>query len=461
MKRILLLALCWTAISNIIAFAQSTGVPSELSYQAYVTDDSGIPLAPDTPDSYEITMRIFDTAAAGSGTLLWSERHATEVHQGRIAIILGQGVEVPTAGAPEPRPDLSTVFMDFNRFTEITVKKDGETESKTLLPRQKLVSTATALRARFAEELAPGSPAELSLDGKADLTGDNGFSGNNNYFGTNTFRGKVNIGTPPQGSSFYRAKLEVLGQINFPLDLEGPHGKLDRFGAAGNLPSGNTPLSIYASNSVAAQDFRAYSDARIKNIEGRSNSAIDLQTLRAIEITDYTHKDAIATGNERSKKAIAQQVEEVFPLAVSRSTDVIPDIYHVAAVKNGWLKVATNLDKGDRVRIIDGKADGIHEVVEVKEGAFRTAAIPQSDKVFVYGREVTDFRSVDYTAISMLNVSATQEILRRLEAKEKEVEELTTRLNVMDGKMAAFEKVLATLGVTPASITLTPHTVAQ
>jgi hypothetical protein len=40
--------------------------------------------------------------------------------------------------------------------------------------------------------------------------------------------------------------------------------------------------------------------------------------------------------------------------------------------------------------------------------------------VFVYGREVKDFRSVDYDAIAMLNVSATQELARKLETVQAE-----------------------------------------
>jgi hypothetical protein len=44
----------------------------------------------------------------------------------------------------------------------------------------------------------------------------------------------------------------------------------------------------------------------------------------------------------------------------------------------------------------------------------------------VYGREVDDFRTVDYQAISMLNVSATQALLKRIEALEKENEDMNT-----------------------------------
>ena len=65
------------------------------------------------------------------------------------------------------------------------------------------------------------------------------------------------------------------------------------------------------------------------------------------------------------------------------------------------------------------KQEGIYAVLEVGEAAFRTAFQPATDKVFVFGREVNDFRTVDYEAIAMLNVSATQELARKLEAKER------------------------------------------
>ena len=58
-------------------------------------------------------------------------------------------------------------------------------------------------------------------------------------------------------------------------------------------------------------------------------------------------------------------------------------------------------------------------VVSADENSIQTN-LELSGKVFVYGREVDDFRTVDYQAISMLNVSATQALLKRIETLEKE-----------------------------------------
>jgi chaperonin cofactor prefoldin len=55
---------------------------------------------------------------------------------------------------------------------------------------------------------------------------------------------------------------------------------------------------------------------------------------------------------------------------------------------------------------------------------------------------VSDFRIVDYDAIAMLNVSATQELARENEALKKRVAELEAKDRARDAKLAAIEKLL-------------------
>jgi hypothetical protein len=194
--------------------------------------------------------------------------------------------------------------------------------------------------------------------------------------------------------------------------------------------------SIRASNGVLALAFIASSDERIKNIRGRSDSAADLRKLLDLEVTDFLYKDVVEKGSRPQKKVIAQQVEKVYPEAVSTTTDVVPDIYQKAPINNGWVELPTDLKVGDRVRLITKKGHrATHEVLEVKNDKFRTDFAPDGDEVFVYGREVKDFRVVDYDAIAMLNVSATQELVHRLEkqaadlvAQAEEMSKQTTRI---------------------------------
>ena len=65
-----------------------------------------------------------------------------------------------------------------------------------------------------------------------------------------------------------------------------------------------------------------------------------------------------------------------------------------------------------------------------------------TDRVFVYGKEVNDFRVVDYDRIYTLNVSATQALAARLQQLEVENQQLkceneeikNTKLDISDFK---------------------------
>ena len=58
--------------------------------------------------------------------------------------------------------------------------------------------------------------------------------------------------------------------------------------------------------------------------------------------------------------------------------------------------------------------------------ALRVAGIAHA--VAQFGREVKDLRFVDYEAISMLNVSATQELLRKVQVLEARLAAIEARL---------------------------------
>lgn len=187
----------------------------------------------------------------------------------------------------------------------------------------------------------------------------------------------------------------------------------------GEAGASNVYCSIYASERIAATEFNAFSDQRIKNIIGVSNKENDLKILSKIEVTDYKMIDTIAKGNQLYKKVIAQQVEKVYPAAVNKHlTDVIPNIYQLSSINNGWIAIATNdLVAGDKVKLVFSKEQIIVDVLETGKGKIRVDCEKKGD-VFVYGKQVNDFRTVDYEAISMLNVSATQALLKRIEVLE-------------------------------------------
>jgi hypothetical protein len=203
------------------------------------------------------------------------------------------------------------------------------------------------------------------------------------------------------------------------------------------------------------------SDSRIKKVQGISDARVDLDNLMKINITDYSYIDTKLTSNKPQKKVIAQQLETVYPQAVNQSIGVVPDIYHKATVKDGWIVLATDLKKGERVKVIGDKAQGVFEVLEVDAGKFRTDLKVEGD-VFVYGREVNDFRAVDYDAIAMLNVSATQELARELKTVQEENavlrRELAAKDETMEARLIALEQRLFKSGASEAISIKTANT---
>ena len=246
--------------------------------------------------------------------------------------------------------------------------------------------------------------------------------------------GNVGIGT----ASPTQAKLVVNGSIANSL---GSYGFLNSGGNTGTS-TGAGSYSIYATGHIATSEINVFSDQRIKNIQGISNSTNDLALLTEIEVTDYTLKDTITNGNASFKKVIAQQVKEVYPQAVSSTlSSVIPDIYQLSEIEGGWIFLANDLTAGDKVRLIFEENEELVAVEEASSIGFRVNT-EHTGQVFVYGKEVDDFHTVDYEAIAMLNVSATQELAKRLITLENEKAEAAELVKSLEEKLNALaEKV--------------------
>jgi hypothetical protein len=102
--------------------------------------------------------------------------------------------------------------------------------------------------------------------------------------------------------------------------------------------------------------------------------------------------------------------------------------------------LATDLKVGERVRLVSPGGESLEEVLEVRSDAFRTSLKSAEEKTFVYGREVSDFHSVDYDAIAMLNVSATQQLKHD---KDAEIQGLARQLETVQAENAALRRELA------------------
>ncbi len=168
-----------------------------------------------------------------------------------------------------------------------------------------------------------------------------------------------------------------------------------------------------------------------------------------IRVTDYEFIDKVDHGERQEKKVIAQELKEIYPQAVvDNITKVVPDIMQFAPDKAGWVNLENhNLKIGDIVRLVHATGIEELEVLAIKDNAFQVAFELEED-VLVYGRQVSDFHTVDYDAVAMLNVSATQAQQALIEQLQSENTAMKARL----GKLETLQKENATLKAAQTSI---------
>ena len=206
----------------------------------------------------------------------------------------------------------------------------------------------------------------------------------------------------------------------------------------GHQSETNHPYSIAAANYIRAEGFHADSDRRIKKDIKISEGKKDLALLNTIEVTDYRHIDEVKNSPALRKGFIAQQVESVFPQAIERSSEHIPSVFTFPislSLENGVaqfdLAKTHDLNAGDNVKIMTADGEEFFEVAAiVNEKSFTInnwKGSQNANELFVYGKKVDDFRSVDYDRVFTLAVSATQELARKVEALEKENAALKTK----------------------------------
>lgn len=141
-----LLLLTGTALS--LRAAADANPPDFMTYQGYLVDANGTPLATNAPKNFDVVLRIFDDQSGGNR--LWTEQQTVTVDKGYFSVLLGEGAAVGS----EARPALSSLFANdtaSHRFIETTVKGIGSGGSdSTIAPRLRLLTSPYAFLAKKA-----------------------------------------------------------------------------------------------------------------------------------------------------------------------------------------------------------------------------------------------------------------------------------------------------------------------
>ena len=124
--------------------------PNRMTVQSYITDDTGTPLGSTTAVNKKMVFIVY-TADTG-GTVKFADEQIVTVDAGHFSVVLGEGSPVG-----EENHDLSIAFSGADasdRFIEIQVSDTDGSNAQTLSPRLRLLPSAYAFLAAYANEAA-------------------------------------------------------------------------------------------------------------------------------------------------------------------------------------------------------------------------------------------------------------------------------------------------------------------
>ena len=175
------------------------------------------------------------------------------------------------------------------------------------------------------------------------------------------------------------------------------------------------------------------SDERIKKniVDVPDNLALEM--VRDIPCRYYEYKDNLYSGTDKTIGFIAQEVKEILPMAVSLQKSIIPnemrtltdiswngntlhtDLQDVSGVKYRFY-VSNDVSGNDEIK---------KEIIGNSDNSFTFDS--SYNNVFIYGKEVDDFHTLDKQKIFALHHSAIQELdrlVQDLRTKDEKIVEL-------------------------------------
>jgi Chaperone of endosialidase len=169
---IITLAFVWGAA---LASAQTSTVPSLLSYQGQVTDLNGTAVGNTNPVNRTVQFRLYSASAGGNA--LWAESQTVTISGGNFSVLIGNGAGI--SGSPGPSSPASTTISLTSLINSMAAEglylgisvADAAGALNEIAPRQRLVSGAYAARARMAETVAVGAVV-------SDMLGDGAITAN-------------------------------------------------------------------------------------------------------------------------------------------------------------------------------------------------------------------------------------------------------------------------------------------
>jgi hypothetical protein len=204
------------------------------------------------------------------------------------------------------------------------------------------------------------------------------------------------------------------------------------------------------------------SDRRIKQHIAPVSSMLDI--IHRIEVVSYEKISNVQISKEECS-VVAQQIQEVFPNAVTSQTDFVPNIRHTATftitdIVTIHVPLVMNNDTkkdimvGKRIKLfVIGTNNEEKEVITTLlsvdfEGTLTVPLLENisfDDKLFVYGTEVDDFLAVDKSKLGIMALQGVKEVDTKVEALEKKNQVLEQKNKALEQKVSDLEQMLSML----------------
>ena len=200
------------------------------------------------------------------------------------------------------------------------------------------------------------------------------------------------------------------------------------------MHAGNSsgPTTIDVRGNITAFNVGVPSDIRIKkNIQQSANTLDIVNSIRVVEYDymDSTHAPHVSHG------VIAQELQKVYPEAITTKTEYIPSVFSKAVNVSDTTTTVTLqvpnehfLQQGDMIKVTtkqgEDKKDRSMTVVFVDSPTSFTVSkwesYTQEEEVFVFGKQVNDFLTVDKMQLGVLALGASQTLSKQVKELQEE-----------------------------------------
>jgi len=176
----------------------------------------------------------------------------------------------------------------------------------------------------------------------------------------------------------------------------------------------NDEYSLQTTKKILVSGTDYISDERFKMNINDINGKDCLDKIKQVEIKEFNLQD---DDSEKKVGVIAQKIKTIFPDIVSESYTFLPFINtNVVALTNDTLsKVDFDLDINDTLLIKDDKQNKFYtKILNITSDGIQIDKndLNVSEKFLIYGKEIKDGMSVDYTQLFCYMLRAFQEIIK-------------------------------------------------